>query len=150
VRPRVGVGRDRQGLPEHDGRRVRFHVRDAAAIEGPYDLALVIESIHDLSRPVEVISAIRGCLSPGGTLIVADEKVADSFAATGDELERPMYGFSFMVCLPYGLSEQPSAGTGTVMRADTFRRYAAESGFTVVEVLDQLQHDFLRFHRLTG
>ena len=85
----------------------------------------------------------------GGTLIVADEKVAESFAAPGDMVERLMYGFSFLVCLPAGMSEQPSAATGTVMRPDAFRRYAEEAGFTRADILDQVQHDFLRFYRLT-
>jgi 2-polyprenyl-3-methyl-5-hydroxy-6-metoxy-1,4-benzoquinol methylase len=131
--------------------RVRFDARDGAAIgsEGPYDLAIVIESIHDLSQPVEVLGGIRQSLAPGGTLIVADEKVAESFTAPGDAVERLMYGFSFMVCLPSGLSEQPSAATGTVMRSDTLRRYATEAGFTNAEILDQIDHDFLRFYRLT-
>ncbi len=31
-----------------------------------------------------------------------------------------MYGFSLLVCLPDGMSSPPSAGTGTVMRPDTF------------------------------
>jgi 2-polyprenyl-3-methyl-5-hydroxy-6-metoxy-1,4-benzoquinol methylase len=131
------------------GDRVRFYVRNAEAMEGSYDLAVVIEAVHDLPRPVDVLSAIRGCLGPGGTLIVADEKVADSFAAPGDEVERFMYGFSLMVCLPSAMSDQPSAGTGTVMRADTLRRYAAEAGFTDVQILDQVRHDLLRFYRLT-
>jgi len=131
--------------------RVRFEVRDGASIgtEGPYDLAIVIESIHDLSRPVEVLAGIRQSLAPEGTLIVADEKVGESFTAPGDAVERLMYGFSFLVCLPSGLSEQPSAATGTVMRPDTFRRYAAEAGFKQVEILDHVKHDFLRFYRLT-
>jgi 2-polyprenyl-3-methyl-5-hydroxy-6-metoxy-1,4-benzoquinol methylase len=130
--------------------RVRFEVRDAATIaaEGPYDLAVTIESIHDLSHPVEVLSGIRASLAPRAPLIVADEKVGESFAAPGDEVERLMYGFSFLVCLPAGMSEQPSAGTGTVMRPDTLRRYAQEAGFTSVEVLEQIEHDFLRFYRL--
>jgi 2-polyprenyl-3-methyl-5-hydroxy-6-metoxy-1,4-benzoquinol methylase len=131
--------------------RVTFEVRDGASVgaEGPYDLAIVIESIHDMSRPVEVLAGIRKSLGTGGTLIVADEKVGESFTAPGDMVERLMYGFSFLVCLPSGLSEQPSAGTGTVMRPDTFRRYAAEAGFKQVEILDQVEHDFLRFYRLT-
>src|SRR6266511_3476082 len=51
--------------------RVRFEVRDGASIgtEGPYDLAIEIESIHDLSRPVEVLAGIRQSLAPEGTLI---------------------------------------------------------------------------------
>jgi len=131
--------------------RVRFEVRDGAIVgnEGPYDLAIVIESIHDMARPVEVLAGIRDGLAPGGTLIVADEKVAESFTAPGDAVERLMYGFSFLVCLPAGLSEQDSVGTGTVMRPDTFRRYADQAGFKEVEILDQVEHDFLRFYRLT-
>ena len=35
-----------------------------------------------------------------------------------------MYGFSVLHCLPVGLEDQPSAATGTVMRADTLRGYA--------------------------
>ncbi len=131
--------------------RVRFEVRDGADVgnEGPYDLAIVIEAIHDLPRPVEVLTGIRQSLAEGGTLIVADEKVAESFTAPGDDVERLMYGFSFLVCLPSGLSEQPSAGTGTVMRPETLRRYADEAGFKDMEILDEVEHDFLRFYRLT-
>ncbi len=107
----------------------------------------MIESIHDMARPVEVLAAIRDSLAPGDP-IVADEKVAESFTAPGDPVERLMYGFSFLVCLPAGLSEEHSVGTGTVMRPDTFRRYAGEAGFEEVEILDQVEHDFLRFYRL--
>ena len=40
-------------------------------------------------------------------------------------------------------------GTGTVMRADTLRRYATEAGFADVEVL-LIEHDVFRFYRLRG
>jgi hypothetical protein len=113
------------------------------------DLAIVIESIHDMARPVDVLAGIRGSLAQGGTLIVAGEKAAEAFTAPGDDVERLLYGFSFLVCLPSGLAEQPSAATGTVMRPDTLRRYASEGGFTDVQILDQIEHDFLRFYRLT-
>jgi hypothetical protein len=59
-----------------------------------------------------------------------------------------MYGASVLICLPAGMSEQPSAGTGTVMRPDTLRGYAAEAGFSKVEVLEQIEHPMLRFYRL--
>jgi hypothetical protein len=45
------------------------------------------------------------------------------------------------------LSEQPSAGTGTVMRPDTPRRYAEEAGYRGVEVLP-IEHGFFRLYRL--
>jgi hypothetical protein len=40
-----------------------------------------------------------------------------------------------------------AAGTGTVMRAETVRRYAEEAGFTSYEVLP-IEHDFWRFYLL--
>ncbi len=131
--------------------RVRFHARDAVALSdsGPYDLAIVVEAIHDMSRPVDVLRAIHRGLAPGGTLIVADERVGSSFSAPGDEIERLMYGFSVLVCLPAAMDEQPSAATGTVMRPDTFKGYATEAGFREVSVLDHIEHDTLRFYRVS-
>jgi hypothetical protein len=78
---------------------------------------------------------------------VADERVADAFTAPGDEIERLMYSASILICLPGGLSEQPSAGTGTVMRAGTLRDYATRAGFREVEVLP-FEPGFLRLYRL--
>ncbi len=129
--------------------RVTFQVQDItqSSLEGGYDLVVVIEAIHDLSRPVEALTSIRKVLAPGGCAIVADENVGDAFAAPGDELERFFYGFSVLCCLPAGMSEQPSAATGTVMRSGTMRSYAVEAGFSDVEVL-AIPHDLLRFYRL--
>lgn len=129
--------------------RVGFQVRDAVAMaeSGPYDLAIVVEAIHDMSRPVDVLRAIHRGLAPDGTLIVADERVGSAFTAPGDDVERLMYGFSLLVCLPAAMDDQPSAATGTVMRPDTFRGYALEAGFRDVQVLDHIEHDTLRFYR---
>jgi hypothetical protein len=41
------------------------------------------------------------------------------------------------------------AGTGTVMRADTLRRYATAAGFARVEVLP-IENDSWRFYLLAG
>ncbi len=62
-------------------------------------------------------------------MLVVDEKVADRFSVPGDDVERMMYGWSILHCLPVGMVEQPSAATGTVMRRDTLRRYAEEAGY---------------------
>jgi 2-polyprenyl-3-methyl-5-hydroxy-6-metoxy-1,4-benzoquinol methylase len=131
------------------GDRVTFDVRDAAdpSLASTYDLAVVVEAIHDMARPVEALAAARGMLVPGGTLIVADERTGESFTAPADQTERMFYGFSVLTCLPSARNETPSAATGTVMRRVTFERYAAEAGFPAVEVLP-IDHDFLRFYRL--
>ena len=127
--------------------RLEFRHADAAGLEGPFDVALVIEAVHDMSDPVAVLAAIRRSLSADGSLVVVDEKVAERFTAPGDELERFMYGFSITTCLPDGRSRSPSVATGTVMRPDILRRYAADAGFSSVEVL-AVESDFFRFYRL--
>jgi hypothetical protein len=78
-----------------------------------------------------------------------DERVADSFTAPGDEIERLMYTYSVLCCLPVGLSETPSVGTGTVMRTETLRSYATEAGFAGIDVLP-IEHETFRLYRLRG
>ena len=126
--------------------RVRFLLGDAASprLSGRYDLVTVFEALHDMSDPVSVLRAARGLLSSGGSVIVADERVADSFSAPGDDVERLYYGFSVLHCLPAGM---PGAGTGAVMRTETVQAYASEAGFGGVEVLP-IDDDFWRFYRL--
>src|SRR5690606_10946985 len=64
----------------------------------------------------------------------------------GDPIERMLYGFSILHCLPAGRDAETSAATGTVMRPDVFERYAREAGFSSVEVLD-VDHPMFRFYR---
>lgn len=129
--------------------RVSFEVRDAADPDfmGRYDLVTVFEAVHDMSRPVEALRTLRGLVVEGGAVIVADERVAETFTAPGDEVERLMYGWSVLHCLPVGMADQPSAGTGTAMRPATLREYAHGAGFSEVEILP-IEHDFWRFYRL--
>jgi SAM-dependent methyltransferase len=130
--------------------RVTFHHRDAAdaELEGVYDLVYMHESLHDMSYPVDVLRACRRLLAEGGSVVIGDERVADALTAPGDDLERFYYGFSILHCLPVGMVGERAAGTGTVMRADTVRRYAEEAGFAGFEVLP-IENDFYRFYRLT-
>jgi 2-polyprenyl-3-methyl-5-hydroxy-6-metoxy-1,4-benzoquinol methylase len=130
--------------------RVTHAVRDAAdpAASGVYDLVVIVEAVHDLSRPVDVLGAVRGMLRPGGTVLIADEKTEASFAAPSGELERMYYGFSILTCLPAAMTERPTAATGTVMRPSTLKDYADRAGFSGFEQLDQPSSDTLRFYRL--
>lgn len=132
------------------GDRVRFNVRDASdlALAGGYDFAFAIETIHDMANPVGALVAMRQLVGPAGTVLIGDERVAETFAAPGDPIERLMYAASVLHCLPVGLSEEPSAATGTVMRPDTLRRYAQEAGFREVDILP-IENEVWRFYRLT-
>ena len=107
----------------------------------------MFEVLHDVARPVELLRTVKRLLAPGGTALIVDERVADQFTAPGDEVERFMYTCSVLHCLPIALVEQPSAATGTVLRSDTVRAYAAEAGFAAVEILP-VENDFFRFYKL--
>jgi 2-polyprenyl-3-methyl-5-hydroxy-6-metoxy-1,4-benzoquinol methylase len=131
------------------GDRVSFACGDAAGrgLAGRYDLVTMFETLHDMAHPVEVLRAARAMLAPGGAVLVGDEKVAETFTAPGDDLERFNYGWSALHCLAAALVEPDAAGTGTVIRPETVRRYAHDAGFTQVTVLP-IEHDFWRFYRL--
>jgi hypothetical protein len=146
----ISIGLARANAAEAGlGDRVRFDVRDAGdpSAAGTYDLAIMIEALHDLSNPVDALAAMRRMVVPGGAVVIADEKTGDAFSAPAEAVERFFYGFSLLCCLPAAMTDQPSAGTGTVMRPGTLRQYAGAAGFGSVEVLD-LDHDTLRFYRL--
>jgi SAM-dependent methyltransferase len=129
---------------------VRFEARDAVAIadHGPFDLIVVLEALHDMARPADVLRSLRQTLAPEGCILVADEKVADTFHAPGDDIERLMYGWSIVHCLPVSLAEPPSAAIGTVIRVDKIRELAGAAGFVRVDVLP-VDAGFFRIYRLS-
>jgi 2-polyprenyl-3-methyl-5-hydroxy-6-metoxy-1,4-benzoquinol methylase len=128
---------------------VTFECRDAAdpALAGSFDLVTLFETLHDMAHPVQALAAARSMLTPEGAVLVGDEKVADRFAAPGDEMERFNYGWSALHCLAAAMTEADSAATGTVIREETVRAYATDAGFGSCTVLP-IEHDFWRFYRL--
>jgi hypothetical protein len=100
-----------------------------------------------MSDPVSALKTMRRLAKDDGTVLVVDERVGESFTPQGNEVEGFMYGWSVLHCLPVGMAEQPSVGTGTVMRPDTLRRYSQEAGFADIEILP-IENYFFRFYRL--
>jgi SAM-dependent methyltransferase len=155
----LGVDLDQASVAEaraeaaHSGLadRVSFVVGDAAHVtaEAPFQLVTIFEALHDMGDPVGALRAARALLAADGTILVADERVADAFTAPGDPTERFMYGWSVLHCLPATLAERPVEATGTVLRAPTVARWADAAGFTGFEVLP-IDNPFWRFYRLHG
>lgn len=129
--------------------RVRFHAVDAATagLDGTYQLVTAFECLHDMADPVAVLRTMRALAAADGTVLVMDENVDDVFTAPAGDVDRLMYGYSLLGCLPDGLSHPGGVGTGTVMRPATLEAYATEAGFERVEVLP-IENDFFRFYRL--
>jgi ubiquinone/menaquinone biosynthesis C-methylase UbiE len=131
--------------------RVRFEVRDITdpSFDARYDLALTCEVIHDLADPVGALAALRRVTRDAGAVLVIDEKAAETFAPSGDPIERLLYSFSILHCLPAGRDAETSAATGTVMRPAVFEHYARAAGFASVDVL-AIDHPMFRFYRPRG
>ena len=131
--------------------RVTFHEMGAADAEpgDGYDLAMAFECIHDMSQPVPVLTAMRRLVADRGAVVVVDEHTEETFTAPAGDMERILYGFSITTCLPDGMSNPDSVGTGTVMRPATMRAYAQEAGFTDVEVLP-IEHEQFRVYLLVS
>ncbi|MGV9710056.1 class I SAM-dependent methyltransferase [Gordonia sp. NPDC003424] len=130
--------------------RIEFRCADAAAMgeDERFDAAFAFECLHDMPYPVDVLTAVRAALRPGGSVIVMDEAVSDHFSGDADDVDRLMYGFSVFVCLPDSMCAPDSAATGTVLRPSTLRAYAQDAGFDEVRVLPIDDFAFFRFYEL--
>ncbi|GCE75195.1 class I SAM-dependent methyltransferase [Cellulomonas biazotea] len=129
--------------------RVSFRGGDAAGAVGAFDVVTAFECVHDMPDPVGVLRAARAMVHDDGFVLVMDERTQERFTAPAGHVERLFYGYSLGVCLPDGMSQEGSVGTGTVMRPDVLAGYAQDAGFSGVEVLD-VENDFFRFYRLVG
>lgn len=131
------------------GSAVEFQHLDAAGLPADqFDAVFAFECLHDMPYPQDVLSGVRKSLKQGGTAVVMDESVAETFDPPGTEVERLMYGFSLLICLPDGMSHPNSAGTGTVMRPEILRRYASAAGFAKFRILPIQDFGFFRFYEL--
>jgi 2-polyprenyl-3-methyl-5-hydroxy-6-metoxy-1,4-benzoquinol methylase len=130
--------------------RVRFHRADAGTglTGGPYDVLLAVECVHDMPQPVAVLAAMRQAAKPDAVVILVDEAADPVLTTPGDEVQRLLYGFSLLICLPDTLSSQPSAATGAVMRPATLDGYVKAAGFTDASRLNVTGTGFWNMYRL--
>jgi 2-polyprenyl-3-methyl-5-hydroxy-6-metoxy-1,4-benzoquinol methylase len=145
----ASIAAARRRLAETDlGDRVSFSSQDAAGYGRgeQHQLVCVFDALHDMPRPVEVLRGCRRMLAPGGAILLMEPSVAEQFSTEPTDSERFHYAVSVLHCLPIGMSETPTAATGTVMRPATVRAYAHEAGLDT-EVID-VGHQFYRLYRL--
>ena len=75
------------------------------------------------------------------------QRVGERFVAPGDTVERMMYGWSVVHCLPVSMVEQLSEAIGTAIRPEIVQRCARDAGFARCEVLT-IDSPLFRFYRL--
>jgi hypothetical protein len=108
----------------------------------------IFEGLHDMSRPADAPRAARRLLTPSGSVVIADELVADVFTAPASDLERYHYGWNMASCLPDAMGEPATAAAVAVMRPATLA--TARAGEILYEGADACYipaHD-QRLHRL--
>jgi ubiquinone/menaquinone biosynthesis C-methylase UbiE len=132
--------------------RVRFTLGNASDVTdlpnavGGYHLVTVFEALHDMGDPIGALRAARTVLAPGGAVLVADERVAETFTAPAGEVDRLMHAASVLHCLPATMAESQATANGTVLRSSTVRRWAEAAGYTTVEL--PIENPLWRFYRL--
>jgi len=112
---------------------------EALPVDGRFDLVLTLDCLHDMTRPGEVIAAIRRAIAPDGTWLIADIKARGSFAADVEKnpMAALMYGMSVMTCMSSALSEPGGAGLGTLgLPASLAEELTRSAGFTRFRPLD--------------
>jgi SAM-dependent methyltransferase len=121
---------------------------DTAADWSPcYDLVLFVECVHDFPRPVEALRHARAALRPGGTVLVVDERAAETFTAPGDPVERLFAAASAIWCLPQGRVGPDPEPVGTLIRPGAMRDLARRAGYADASILP-IEHPVWRFYRL--
>jgi len=112
---------------------VRFHVAGGEALPSDerFDFILTFDCLHDMTRPADVIAAIRRAIRPDGTWLIKDIRSKPRFE---DNLGHPMlamfYGFSVSACMSSALSEPGGAGLGTLgFNPEVAERMTREAGF---------------------
>jgi SAM-dependent methyltransferase len=127
------IDRARMRAAEEDLRNVRLHTAGGEALpdEGVYDLLITFDCIHDMTRPADVISAIRRAIRPDGTWLIKDIRSEPRFE---DNLGHPLlamfYGFSVSACMSSALSEPGGAGLGTLgFNPEVAERMTRQGGF---------------------
>lgn len=96
-----------------------------------FDLALTFDCLHDMTRPDDALSAVRGALRDDGTLLVKEIRCADTLE---DNRANPMlamlFGFSITSCMSSATSEPGGMGLGTVgLPESRLRELATAAGF---------------------
>ena len=135
------IDRCREKVAEQGLKNLKTFVAGGEALpsEATYDFLITFDCIHDMTRPAEVIAAIRRALKPDGTWLIKDIRSTPDFK---QNMRNPMlamfYGFSVSACMSSALSEPNGAGLGTLgFNPAVAEDMVREAGFTRFRM-----HDF--------
>lgn len=131
--------------------RVTFTRADARHFDTDerFDLVVCFEVLHDTGDPAGVLGNLRRLLTPGGAVLIADDKGSEAFEAPGGDDQRLLHAFSVLHCVPATRAEDHVEAHGTVVRPDDVRRWVRTAGHAEFEVLP-IEQEMWRFYRAAG
>jgi 2-polyprenyl-3-methyl-5-hydroxy-6-metoxy-1,4-benzoquinol methylase len=129
---RHAIERAERNLADLPNATCRLGRAEEVTDAGVYDLVLTFDCLHDMTRPVDAIAAVRRAVAPGGTWLAKEIRCSPTWQ---ENRRNPMlamfYGFSVTGCLASATSEPGGAGLGTVgLHADLLQEMARSAGFT--------------------
>lgn len=134
-------------------KNITFLAKDAASLQNDpdffqaYDYITAFDAIHDQSRPLEALKAVRHMLAPGGVFSMVDIDAASDVAGNLDHPMGPfLYTVSLMHCMPVGLADR-GMGLGMMWGRDRAVSLLTQAGFTRIQVLE-MDHDPFNVHYL--
>ena len=113
--------------------RVSFQIWDGSqGLPGDYDLITTFDVVHDSARPLELLSAIRLALRPGGRYLVLEINSAENLEDNMGPLGAFKLGLSVMYCMTTSLA-QDGEGLGTMgLPEPKLRELCRLAGFSSV------------------
>ncbi len=128
------IARCRDKIAASGAGNVHAHVAGGEALPDTptYDFVITFDCIHDMTRPQDVIAAIRRALTDDGTWLIKDIRSQPDFKQNmRNPLLAMFYGFSVSACMSSALSEPGGAGLGTLgFNPEVAERMVRDAGFT--------------------
>jgi 2-polyprenyl-3-methyl-5-hydroxy-6-metoxy-1,4-benzoquinol methylase len=126
-------------LAEAPNAQVRaMAAEDLAADDGPFDLAIALDCMHDMARPDIVAERVRSAIADSGAWLIKDIRSAGTYEGNQrNPVLAMMYGFSVASCLPSSLSVPDGLGLGTLgLDPETLTAMMEAAGFASTSILE--------------
>ena len=113
---------------------MRFERRDVAdGLPGRYDVVTAFDVLHDATRPLDLLRAIRRALADDGVLLCLEPASAERLEENAGPVFALSYGTSILYCLSISLGEG-GPGLGTYgLPEPRLRALCAQAGFGSLE-----------------
>jgi SAM-dependent methyltransferase len=128
----LSIARARKAAREHGvADRVEFEVAEARSFGGTgYDVALVVDSLHDMRDPVAVARHASEALAPGGVLVTLDPIAGNSLAENlASRMAGLQYAVSTFLCTRTALAQHGPHALGAMAGEAALRNILHDAGF---------------------